>query len=241
MHDVHPASAGQRRSPSWSTARGQALTAHRRHRPTSRPIKGDQRPTVATTHVGFHRDRAAAAPTTSLARIHRPRGAHVLGDGRGRDLRRPRAASSAPHGLSSIGHQVVSKRQGGDTPPRRRRPPGRRSSASCRIAEQAAEAGPISGVPASSIVINIFVGIFNLLPMLPLDGGHVAIAVYEAVRSPHGASRYHADVTKLHPARLRGAPAPRVHRRCPSHRILDIAHPISVCTDRRGPVLGLAT
>ncbi len=30
--------------------------------------------------------------------------------------------------------------------------------------------------------LNIFVGIFNLLPILPLDGGHMAIAVYEGVR-----------------------------------------------------------
>jgi membrane-associated protease RseP (regulator of RpoE activity) len=31
--------------------------------------------------------------------------------------------------------------------------------------------------------INLFIGIFNLLPILPLDGGHIAIALYEAVRS----------------------------------------------------------
>jgi membrane-associated protease RseP (regulator of RpoE activity) len=47
-------------------------------------------------------------------------------------------------------------------------------------------------------VINMFVGIVNLLPMLPLDGGHVAIAVYERVRSRKG-RRYHADITKLLP------------------------------------------
>jgi membrane-associated protease RseP (regulator of RpoE activity) len=47
-------------------------------------------------------------------------------------------------------------------------------------------------------VINMFVGIVNLVPMLPLDGGHVAIAVYERVRSRKG-KRYHADITKLLP------------------------------------------
>jgi membrane-associated protease RseP (regulator of RpoE activity) len=46
--------------------------------------------------------------------------------------------------------------------------------------------------------INIFVGMINLFPMLPLDGGHVAIAVYERVRSRRG-HRYHADITKLMP------------------------------------------
>jgi membrane-associated protease RseP (regulator of RpoE activity) len=46
--------------------------------------------------------------------------------------------------------------------------------------------------------INLFVGIVNLFPMLPLDGGHVAIAIYERVRSRKGRA-YHADVTKLMP------------------------------------------
>lgn len=46
--------------------------------------------------------------------------------------------------------------------------------------------------------INIFVGIVNILPMLPLDGGHVAIAVYERIRSRKG-RKYHADILKLLP------------------------------------------
>jgi len=46
--------------------------------------------------------------------------------------------------------------------------------------------------------INLFVGIVNLFPMLPLDGGHVAIAIYERLRSRKGRS-YHADVAKLMP------------------------------------------
>ncbi len=48
------------------------------------------------------------------------------------------------------------------------------------------------------IEINLFVGIINLFPMLPLDGGHVVIAIYERIRSRRG-RRYHADVTKLMP------------------------------------------
>jgi membrane-associated protease RseP (regulator of RpoE activity) len=31
--------------------------------------------------------------------------------------------------------------------------------------------------------LNIFVGAFNLLPLLPLDGGHIAIVVYERIRA----------------------------------------------------------
>ncbi len=49
------------------------------------------------------------------------------------------------------------------------------------------------------VSINLFVGIFNLFPMLPLDGGHVAIAVYEKIRSARSRVRYHADVSKLLP------------------------------------------
>ena len=33
------------------------------------------------------------------------------------------------------------------------------------------------------ISLNFFIGIFNLLPLLPLDGGHIAIAWFERVRS----------------------------------------------------------
>ena len=30
--------------------------------------------------------------------------------------------------------------------------------------------------------LNIFVGVFNLLPLLPLDGGHMAVAIVDGVR-----------------------------------------------------------
>jgi membrane-associated protease RseP (regulator of RpoE activity) len=37
-----------------------------------------------------------------------------------------------------------------------------------------------------------------MFPLLPLDGGHVAIAVYERIRSRRG-KRYFADVRKMLP------------------------------------------
>jgi membrane-associated protease RseP (regulator of RpoE activity) len=49
------------------------------------------------------------------------------------------------------------------------------------------------------VSINLFIGIFNLFPMLPLDGGHVAIAVYEKIRTGRSRVRYRADVSRLVP------------------------------------------
>ena len=47
-------------------------------------------------------------------------------------------------------------------------------------------------------VLNVFVGVFNMFPLLPLDGGHAAIATYERLRERNGV-RYHADVSKMMP------------------------------------------
>ncbi|HEX7168002.1 MAG TPA: site-2 protease family protein [Acidimicrobiales bacterium] len=67
------------------------------------------------------------------------------------------------------------------------------------VAKQAADTG-IFEVLVLLIAINLFVGLFNLLPFLPLDGGHVAVAVYELVRSTlRGGKRYFVDVAKLLP------------------------------------------
>ncbi len=66
------------------------------------------------------------------------------------------------------------------------------------IGADAARAGP-GDLLLILIAINLFVGVFNLFPMLPLDGGHVAIAVYERIRSARRRVAYHADVAKLLP------------------------------------------
>ncbi|HVM08144.1 MAG TPA: M50 family metallopeptidase [Acidimicrobiales bacterium] len=67
-----------------------------------------------------------------------------------------------------------------------------------RIAGTAADTGWLE-VLILLIMINIFVGLFNLVPLLPLDGGHVIIAVYEAIRSKIQGARYYTDVAKLMP------------------------------------------
>ena len=66
-----------------------------------------------------------------------------------------------------------------------------------RLAGQAAQHGWLD-LLVLLVAINIFIGIFNMVPLLPLDGGHVAIATYERIRSRKG-RRYQADVAKLLP------------------------------------------
>jgi membrane-associated protease RseP (regulator of RpoE activity) len=66
-----------------------------------------------------------------------------------------------------------------------------------RIAGDAAKVG-LAEVLMILVSINIFVGVFNLIPLLPFDGGHVAIATYERIRSRKG-RRYFMDVTRLLP------------------------------------------
>ncbi len=66
-----------------------------------------------------------------------------------------------------------------------------------RLASQAANVG-LGAVLTLLFSINIFIGVFNMVPLLPLDGGHVLIATYERIRSRKG-RRYHADMAKLIP------------------------------------------
>jgi membrane-associated protease RseP (regulator of RpoE activity) len=46
--------------------------------------------------------------------------------------------------------------------------------------------------------VNISIGVLNMIPLLPLDGGHAAVATYERIRSI-GGRRHMADVSKLLP------------------------------------------
>jgi membrane-associated protease RseP (regulator of RpoE activity) len=52
-----------------------------------------------------------------------------------------------------------------------------------RIGGEALQHGVPSLFLSLFISLNVFIGIFNLLPLLPVDGGHIAIAWYEGLRS----------------------------------------------------------
>jgi RIP metalloprotease RseP len=58
------------------------------------------------------------------------------------------------------------------------------------------------GLPTFLLIVaglNLALGLFNLVPMLPLDGGHASIAIYEGIRGRLRGAPYRADVTKLMP------------------------------------------
>ena len=49
------------------------------------------------------------------------------------------------------------------------------------------------------VAFNVFIGVFNLLPFLPLDGGHIAIATYERIREGRTGRRHIIDTARLLP------------------------------------------
>jgi membrane-associated protease RseP (regulator of RpoE activity) len=52
-----------------------------------------------------------------------------------------------------------------------------------RLGGEAVEHGAWELFVSLFITLNFFIGVFNLLPLLPLDGGHIAIAWFERARS----------------------------------------------------------
>jgi membrane-associated protease RseP (regulator of RpoE activity) len=67
-----------------------------------------------------------------------------------------------------------------------------------RIGERAVRSGVGEAVYVLAAV-NLALGLINLLPLLPLDGGHLVVATYERIRSRRGRP-YHADFSKVIPA-----------------------------------------
>jgi membrane-associated protease RseP (regulator of RpoE activity) len=66
-----------------------------------------------------------------------------------------------------------------------------------RIGVEAASDGA-SDVLLLIMYVNVFLGVFNLLPLLPLDGGHVVVATYERIRSIGGRT-HEVDAARLLP------------------------------------------
>jgi membrane-associated protease RseP (regulator of RpoE activity) len=105
----------------------------------------------------------------------------------------------SPSGLSSVAHQVTNSKAAtaaADNPGSAPRPVSIVGIAN--LGAQSEQAG-LESLLLLLIAINIVFGILNMLPMIPLDGGHVAIAAYEWVRTKKGQAYYRADITKLFP------------------------------------------
>jgi membrane-associated protease RseP (regulator of RpoE activity) len=69
------------------------------------------------------------------------------------------------------------------------------------ISQISSDVGRFDGLKGILVLlasINVFVGVFNMFPLLPFDGGHAAIAVYERIRS-RGGRVYRADISKMVP------------------------------------------
>ena len=93
----------------------------------------------------------------------------------------------------------------------RRRDAGQRDDRGDRVG--------LVGVLLLLAALNVFVGVFNMFPLLPLDGGHAAIATYERIResqrSPLLRRRLQADAVR--DGRDRGASAAVHVRSLPRH------------------------
>ena len=67
------------------------------------------------------------------------------------------------------------------------------------IGTQLGEQEGWAGVLALLATVNIFLGLINLVQLLPFDGGHIAVACYEEVRTRISGRQYRVDMAKLLP------------------------------------------
>lgn len=70
------------------------------------------------------------------------------------------------------------------------------------IARLAANLDP-AGLLMAFFAVNLTIGLINMAPLLPLDGGHAMVAVYERLRSRNG-KRHFVDADKLMPLAYAG-------------------------------------
>ncbi|HXB37619.1 MAG TPA: M50 family metallopeptidase [Acidimicrobiales bacterium] len=105
----------------------------------------------------------------------------------------------SPSGLSSLWHQLTNSNYANKVANNPATAPRPESIIGIAHIGAQAEQSNVESVLLLLIAINIVFGILNMLPMIPLDGGHVAIAAYEWIRTKKGQAYYRADITKLFP------------------------------------------
>jgi len=67
------------------------------------------------------------------------------------------------------------------------------------VGTQLGEQAGWAGVLALLATVNIFLGLINLAPILPFDGGHIAVATYEEIRTRISGKAYRVNMAKLMP------------------------------------------
>jgi membrane-associated protease RseP (regulator of RpoE activity) len=147
----------------------------------------DRAPIAAVGQAGKEMAVGFRESVRALARFFSPDGLGNYADNvREGDESQPTAAPAAPRG-------------GGNAPEPEDSDNNRLLSlyGAVRLGAQITEAGWV-GFLLFFAQINLFIGLFNLIPLLPFDGGHMAVATYERIRS-RGGRRYYVDMTKLVP------------------------------------------
>jgi membrane-associated protease RseP (regulator of RpoE activity) len=92
------------------------------------------------------------------------------------------------------------------------------------VAAHAVDAGWLA-VVGLLLVINVFVGLINLVPLLPFDGGHIAIATFEKISSLITRRKVTVDAAKLMP--IAAAVLVLLLFIFVSSVFLDITHPVA--------------
>ncbi len=67
-----------------------------------------------------------------------------------------------------------------------------------QLGSQAADTGVVT-VLFLLIMVNVFLGLVNLVPLLPFDGGHAAVATYEVIREKITKRPYRVNMARLMP------------------------------------------
>ncbi len=132
------------------------------------------------------------------------------------------SASSLPHAVASLYNDITNSHQA-----QQDAQSGQRATSilgAGRLATQAEQEGILYLVEVL-IALNVVFGIINMLPMLPLDGGHVAIAIYERIRTRRGRPYYQADAAKLLPVAYAFVAVLGIVALAAIY--LDVAHPIA--------------
>lgn len=197
--------------------RGQVLTLTATPGDASSIVAAETGDPVSTDHVGFLGIAPGTADYSLLASV--PHALRTFWDDGVVATFRGIGDVFGPRGLTSLGNQVVAN------PRATSGSEANRPVSVIGIVEIANQMPGWANKLMLFFIANSFVGMLNLFPILPFDGGHVVIAVYERIRSRRG-SRYRADINKMVPYAM--AMMVLIAFVMLSTIYLDIAHPITL-------------